>query len=89
MGFKVSPTLLVQRIDHEALALDLAKDTYFEINHTGLFVLERLRLNAPPHEIIAEIANCFGQDSRRVSADVYSNIRQLLELGLVFDDGSP
>lgn len=89
MRFSVSRTLHVQRIDRGALALDLAKEMYFEINHTGVIVLDQLHAGISIDDIVVDIAKRFDHDLQMVRRDVLMNISQLHEMGLVTYDDAP
>ncbi len=79
----VAPTVLVQEIDNEAVLLDTASETYFELNSVGAWVVSELTERRRFEDLVAAVAGRFEIDEATAAGDLRDLLDDLHAHGLL------
>ncbi|MGV6852638.1 MAG: PqqD family protein [bacterium] len=81
--YQLSEHALRQEISGESVFLDMEKGIYFELNHTGNTILDKLLAGDDAQKISQWMAEEYQLDAETALADVNEVIQQLLEQKLI------
>ena len=81
--YRLSESVLVQKVISETVLLDLHKGTYFELNETGSFMLEHLREHGDPKKVLNLVLQEYDIDAQTLSNDLNHLLDDLQHNGLI------
>jgi len=79
----VSPDVVSEVIEGQAVLLNLRSGKYFRLNRTGTVVWQELERGQSPEAASASLAREFGEPEDRVRQDVDAILTELVAKGLV------
>ena len=82
MTFKIAPHLAWQRLEGEAVIVDIPARVAVGLNTTGLFIWERLEEHAE-NEITRMVADEFEVDPEQARRDVASFLEEMTSRGFI------
>lgn len=86
--FKISPQVVGEVLDGEAVLLDLASGKYFALNPSATRMWELLAASGDPDAVVAGILEEFASEEATVRADLDALLSDLLARGVVIPEVS-
>lgn len=83
---RLSDSILLSRVDDEAVLLDADSSTYYGLNPVGSRMLQLLSENADQETVIRLVAEEFDAAEERVRQDLSALVKTLLGKGFVKED---
>jgi len=81
--FILSPDVLAQVIDSEAVLLDMKKETYYGLNDVGNCVLELLKNKSDLNSIITSLLNIYDVEKTQLEIDICDLLQELYDAELI------
>ncbi len=85
--YRVSPTVLVQKVLTETVLLHTRRGEYFELNEMGSEMLRLLRDSGDPESVVSAILADYDVDEGELRRDFASLLAELEREGLVVRGG--
>lgn len=85
MMLRLRPGVVLQRLGAEAVLLDTAQGSYFELNPSGVVVLEHLLAGGSPGSAASELSERYEIDAQTAERDSMALLSALNRSGLLAD----
>ena len=79
----ISPEVLMQELQGEAVLLDLKTGVYFGLDHVGTRIWQLMGLHPVLSDVVSHVVREFDVDEQRCSEDVLTLAGKLVEQGLI------
>ena len=84
-SFNVADDILMSQIENEAILLDLATGTYYNLNQSSIPFWEALQNKQPLEPVVQQILNEYEVEASQVLKDLQIFLQDLLEFGIIND----
>jgi hypothetical protein len=81
--FFLSPDVLSQEIDQEAVLLDMKSENYFGLNDVGRHTLEMLKNGANLDTLVISLLKIYEVEKVQLENDLRELLKSLLDAGLI------
>lgn len=83
---ELAPNVIVKAVEADLVLLDLSGGTYFKLNETGAFLLERIRSGDTPGEAAAALTRHFDVGLEAATRDLDKLLKTLQQKRLLCDN---